>query len=406
MLPKWAGWLVSGVSDMDLSERLTRWFVGYVFWPILQLVLALGSAVMVTSRFALWAAAQQASGNALCDGISPTSMQSGNMPQAAFSTFYNKNFLENLKAKLVTMRMTTRMPMPAKSGQIFRNYMWPVFPANTQQQAEGTVGSGITTTANFQDYVLGQWADYLNISDKALVTSISDDMITLRREMAYRLGLSIDDLITAIFDYLRVLDPKTANLDATLAAPNFIKAMIEQAPFSLRGQNVVELDTGYFAGKIHPFFMGDMVALDNTNNSIVDIWKRTPEGQMRLQELPDPEGGDVARIIELFGVHWMPSTNCTQTPNWLGGTATALRTYCAGRDAVITIKLSRENRTDVDDGQHENMKLWMGEYQMGNQADPPGVIGAGTSYNAILAFGPPPDITSRARCWDAVPQTT
>lgn len=391
---------------MDYSERLARWLVAYVFWPMFQLILALGSAIVLTTRFALLAAAQQASGGAWCEGISPTSMQSGNMPQAAYSTFYNRNFLENLKAKLVMMRMTTRLPMPSKSGQIYRNFMWPVFPANTQQQAEGTVGSGITTTANFQDYILGQWADYLNISDKALVTSISDDMIALCREMAYRLGLSIDDLIMVIFDYLRVLDAKTANLDAPGGTPNFTKAMIEQAPFSLRGQNVSEMDSGFFAGKIHPFFAGDMVALDTTNNSIVDIWKHTTEGQMKLQELPDPEGGDNVRVLELFGVHWMMSTNCTQTPNYQATGKTAIRTYCAGRDAVITIKLQRENRTDVDDGQYQNMKLWMGEYAMGNQADPPGVIGAGTSYNAILAFGPPPDITSRARCWDAVPQTT
>jgi hypothetical protein len=102
----------------------------------------------------------------------------------------------------------------------------------------------------------------------------------------------------------------------------------------------------------------------------------------------------------------MMSTNCTQTPNYAATGKTAIRTYVAGRDAAITIKLNRENRTDVDDGNYKNMTLWMGEYAMGNQADPAGVIGAGTSYNAILAFGPPPDTTSRARCWDAVPQTT
>lgn len=388
------------------GERIARGIAVYLVFPILQLLIAAASAIVVSTRFALWLAAQQATGAAWSIGISPASMGSGNMPQAALSTFYQRAFLENLKAKLVTMRMTTRTPMPAKSGQIYRAFMWPTFPANTQQAAEGTIGSGISTTANFQDYVLGQWADYLQIADKAWITTISDDMVNLRREMAYRLGLSIDDLLMAIFDYLRVLDPKTGNLDAPSGTPNFTKAMIEQAPFSLRGQNVTELDTGYFAGKIHPFYLGDMLALDVSNNSIVDIWKHTPEGQMKLQELPDPEGGDSVKVIELFGVHWMASTNCTTTANWQSTGKTAVRTYCAGRDAVISIKLSRENRTDVDDGQYQNMKLWMGEYSMGNVADPAGLISCGTSYNAILAFGPPPDTTSRARCWDAVPQTT
>lgn len=391
---------------MNRYERFTHLLVKYVLWPILQLIVALASAGAVILHSMLWGAAMQARLAVCNDGISPTSMQSGNMPQAALSTYYNRKFLENLKAKLVKLRMCTRLPMPLKSGQIFRNFMWPTLPANTAQQAEGTVGDGISITANFQDYQLGQWADYLNISDKALVTSISEDMVNLRREMAYRLGLSVDDLVTVNFDYLRTLDAKTANQDATLASPNFTKAMIEQAPFSLMGQNVPALDRGYYAGAIHPFFVGDMVALDTGNNSIVDILKHTAEGLLKLEELPDSKDGDEVKIIELLGCRWMMTTNVTQTPNWKTGANTALRTYLAGNDAVIAIKLDRPDRTDIADGQYQNMTLWMGEYKPGQVADPPGVIGGGTSYNTILAFGPPPDTTSRARCWDAVPQTT
>lgn len=339
-------------------------------------------------------------------GVSPTSMQSAQLPQASLSTFYNRKFLENLKAKLVMLRMCTRMPMPVNSGQVFRNFMWPVFPPNVVQQTEGTVGNGISMTANFQDYLLGQWADFLNISDKAYVTSISDDMVALRREMAYRLALSIDDLVMVNFDYLRTLDAKTANQDATVGPFKFVTAMIEQAPFSLAGQNVSTMEGGYWAGKIHPFFVGDLIALDATNNSIVDIMKHTPQGLMKLEELPTGNNGDEVRVIELLGCRWMPSTNCTQTTNYRSGGTTALRTYLAGQDAMIAIKLSRPDRTDVDDGQPQNMTLWMGTYSPGQVADPSGVIGAGTSYNAILAFGPPPDVVSRARCWDAVPQTT
>lgn len=391
---------------MNNFERFTAGLVKFILWPLVQLFVALASAGAVILHHLLMVGSMESRAVACRNGISPTSMSSGNMPQASLSTYYNRKFLENLKAKLVMLRMCTRLPMPMKSGQIFRNFMWPTFPANTVQQTEGDVGTGISITANFQDYQLGQWADYLNISDKALVTSISEDMVNLRKEMAYRLGLSVDDLVMANFDYLRTLDPKVANQDATAAAPNFTKAMIEQAPFSLMGQNVPELDRGYYAGKIHPFFVGDMIALDNTNNSIVDIMKHTPEGLLKLEELPDSKDGDEVKIIELLGCRWMMSTNVTQTPNWKATGNTALRTYLAGNDAVIAIKLDRPDRTDIADGQYQNMTLWAGEYKPGQIADPAGVIGAGTSYNAILAFGPPPDTTGRARCWDAVPQTT
>lgn len=388
------------------SKKVAVWMAKYVLIPLLHLILAAGGAFVILGRYAMALATSQARMPICNIGISPTSMMSGNMPQAALSTYYDRDFFENLKAGTNKLRLCTRKKMPAKSGQTYRGFMWPTLPPNTAQQTEGTVGSGISITANFQDYQIGQWADYINVSDKALVTSISDDMVNLRREMAYRLALSIDDLAMAIFDYLRTLDTKTANQDATVSPYEFSKQMIEQAPFSLRGQNVKDLDRGFLGGSIHPFFLGDMVALDNSNNSIVDIMKHTPEGMMRLEELPDSEEGDAVQVIKLFGCHWMTSTNQTQTANYEDSGNTAIRTYLAGKDAVVAIQLNRGDRTEVDDGQYQNMTLWMGEYKPGQVADPAGVIGAGTSYNVLLAFGPPPDTTSRARCWDAVPQTS
>lgn len=368
-----------------------------------EVLLAFGSAICAS--FALMGS-MQARGWALNDGISPTSMQSGNTPQAALTTHYNKNFIENLKARCTKLRLCTRFPMPAHAGQVFRNFLIQPLSANVTQQAEGTVGSGISVSINYQDYQLGQWADFLNISDKAFITSISDDLVNYEKEMAYRLGLTVDDLVMAYFDYLRTLDAKTGNQDVTTGSYQLTKQQIEQAPFSLEGQNVMPMDRGYYCGSIHPFFVGDIMALDNSNNSVVDILKHTPEGLMKLEELPDGPDGDEVRYIELMGCRWMSSTNQTQTANYQSAGVTAVRTYLAGKDAIVAIKLDRPDRTNVDDGQPKNMTLWRGEYKPGNVADPAGVIGAGTSYNAILAFGVPPDTTSRARCFDAVPQTT
>ncbi len=370
---------------------------------IFQVLLAFGSAVCASLGLM---GALQARAFALNDGISPTSMVSGNTPQAALTTHYNRVFMEYLKAQFTKLRLCTRFPMPPHAGQVFRNFMLAPLTANTTQQSEGTVGSGISVTTNYQDYQLGQWADFLNISDKAFITTISDDLVNYERNMAYRLGFTVDDLVMAYFDYLRTLDTKTSNQDVTTGNYQLTKQQIEQAPFSLLGQNVLPMDKGYFCGSIHPFFVGDIMALDNSNNSIVDILKHTPEGLMKLEELPDGPEGDEVKYIELMGCRWMTSTNQTQTASFQGSSSTAIRTYLAGKDAIVAIKLDRPDRTNVDDGQPKNMNLWRGEYKMGNQADPSGVIGAGTSYNAILAFGVPPDVTSRARCFDAVPQTT
>jgi hypothetical protein len=387
-------------------ERLSLALARFVVLPLIQLIVALGSAIAVGLQFSMHCAALQASAAAVNDGFSPTSMSSGNTPQAALTTHYNKNFIENLKARLVMLRLCTRFPMPVHAGQVFRNFMIQPLTANTTQATEGTVGSGIGVSIQYQDYQLGQWADFLNISDKAFITSISDDLLNYEREMAYRLALTVDDLVMAYFDYLRTLDSKTANQDVTTGSYQLTKQQIEQAPFSLEGQNVMPMDMGYYCGKIHPFFVGDLLALDNSNNSIVDILKHTPEGLLKLEELPDGPDGDEVRYIELCGCRWMRSTNCTQTANYQSSGNTAIRTYLAGKDAMVAIKLDRPDRTNIDDGNYRNMTLWRGEYKPGNVADPAGVVGAGTSYNVIMAFGVPPDTTSRARCFDAVPQTT
>jgi N4-gp56 family major capsid protein len=406
--------------DWNRIQKISLTLVSYVLWPLVQLALmtrfvlkpvldlamGAGAAAGVTLLLLMHAGSMQAMASILNDGISPTSMLSGNTPQAALTTHYNRNFIENLKAKTVMLRMCTRESMPMKAGQVWRNFMIQPLPANTTQATEGTVGSGISVSINYQDYQLGQWADFLNIADKSFVTSISDDLMNYEREMAYRLALTVDDLVMAYFDYLRTLDSKTGNQDVTMGNYQLTKQQIEQAPFSLMGQNVLAMSGGYYYGKIHPFFGGDIMALDNSNNSIVDILKHTPEGMMKLEELPNGPDGDELGYFDMFGCRWMTSTNCTQTASYQGGSSTAVRTYLAGKDAIIAIKLDRPDRTEIDDGKYKNMKLWRGEYKPGSQADPAGLIGAGTSYNAILAFGVPPDTTSRARCFDAVPQTT
>lgn len=375
----------------------------------LQVLFALGRPIGILGLLTMSAAAAQAHMPSFADGFSPTSMQSGNTPQAALTTHYNKNFTENLKAKTVMLRMCTRYPMPVKAGQVWRQFLIEPLNANTTQTTEGTVGSGISVSINYQDYQLGQWADFLNISDKAFITSISDDLMMYEKEMAYRAALSIDDLVMAYFDYLRTLDSKTANQDVLTGNYQMTKQQIEQVTFSLLGQNVKEMDGGYFCGKIHPFFVADLMALDNSNNSVVDIAKHTVEGQASLMELPNGPDGDEVKFINLAGCRWMMSTNCTTSttsPVAVASGQTSVRTYVAGKDAIIAIKLDRPDRTAIDDGQYQNMKLWRGEYKPGSVADPAGVVGAGTSYNFIMAFGVPPDTTSRARCFDAIPQTT
>ena len=375
---------------------------------LLPLVAAIMAAFITTARCWAEAYAMDSHGLVLHDGASPAAQTSANMPQAKYTIHYNNVFMKFLYQRLNKLLMCTHQNLPEKSGQTIRNYMNVVLGADTQQQTEGTLGPPEQISTNFRDIVVGQWANYNNISDFAFMTSISNDLENNRRVMAYQLGQTIDDLVMYMFDYLRTYDTRTTNQDSTNSPYAFTKNIIEQMPASLGGANVPPMESGFYNGSIHNFFVGDM-QIDNSNNSLVDVWKHTEAGQLKLEALTDPgyEGDAPTQILSLFGCHWRQSTNQTQTANWQGSTQTGISTYLAGMDAVVFVNFPNKRHTKIDP-KWENMNLWAGMYTERTAYDPNGLIIGGTGYNCVLGVGlsPDPNAVSRARVAIAVPQTT
>jgi hypothetical protein len=391
----------------ETQLKFSLGLVRYVLWPIVQLIAALGGAIAVTASLALQAAAMAAQSSVFTEGPNPAAQTSANMPQARLTIHYNRVFMQWLYMYLNKLLLATHMDLPEKSGQTFRNFMSVTLGPDTSQQTEGTLNSPEQISVNFRDIIVGQWANYNNISDLAFMTSISNDLEENRRIMAYQLGQTVDDLVMYMFDYLRTYDTRTTNQDSTVAPYTFGKNIIEQMPASLSGATVPPMKSGTYNGSIHPFIVGDL-QLDNSNNSVVDIWKHTDAGQLKLEELTmADEGQGSTKILELFGARWRQSTNQTQYANWQGGGTTGVSTYLAGLNAIVFINFPNKRHTKIDP-RWENMNLWAGEYVAKTAFDPNGLIMAGTGYNAVLGVGLPPDpaATSRARIAVAVPQTT
>lgn len=396
----------ASIIPMGWLDRIAHFLAKYIFWPLIQLLAAFASAIAVSLASAGQCAAQAAHAPVMSDGPSPAAQTSANMPQARLTIHYNRVFMKWLYMNLNKLLMCTHMDLPEKSGQTFRNFMSQPLGPDLVQQTEGTIGSPEQISVNFRDIVVGQWANYNNISDLAFMTSISNDLEENRKVMAYQLGLTVDDLVMFMFDYLRTWDSRTSNQDSTVAPYSFTKNIIEQMPASLQGANVKPMANGFFNGSIHSFFVGDL-SLDNSNNSVVDIWKHTEAGQMKLEQLTDPgaEGESPVKILELMGCHWRVSNNQTQTANYLGSGQTAISTYLAGEDAIVFVNFPNKRHNKLDP-RWQNMSLWAGEYKERTAYDPNGLIMAGTGYNVVLGVGLPPDPTSRARIAKAVPQTT
>ena len=391
----------------ETQQKFSNILVNYVLWPLLQLLAAVGGAIAVTASLAMHAASMAAHAAVFTDGPSPAAQTSANMPQARLTIHYNRIFMQWLYMFLNKLLLCTHMDLPEKSGQTFRNFMSNTLGADTVQQTEGTIEQPEQITVNFRDIVVGQWANYNNISDLAFMTSISNDLEENRRIMAYQLGQTVDDLVMYMMDYLRSYDARTGYQDSVVAPYAFGKNIIEQIPASLSGATVPPMDSGTYNGSIHPFFVGDL-QLDNSNNSVVDIWKHTDAGQLKLEGLTQAdEGQGSTRILELFGARWRQSTNQTQYAAWQGGSATGVSTYCAGKNAIVFINFPNERHTKIDP-RWENMNLWAGQYTAKTAYDPNSLIYGGTGYNCVLGVGLPPDpaATSRMRIAVAVPQTT
>lgn len=355
--------------------------------------------------FSLQAAAQQSHGLAFCDGASPAGMQSnGTTPQSSAVISYNAKFTKNLKGKTNAQRVCSRRPMPAKAGVKFRDFMYTALPANTTPASQGVVGSSLTVNTNYIDYTLGQWGDFINFSQFLLLTTIDPMVENVEKELAYRCGRSIQKLTLVQADFARTIDSSVGAQDATSGTQLMTRNTGTQAAGSMAGRDINTLDTGRFGCLIHPWLITDMM-IDNTNNSYVDIMKHTVEGQMALKELPSGTG-DEANVISMGGITYLPTTQITNVPNFLGTGKTALRTYMVGEDGLIAVRITNPDRTEIGDGDYRNLQLWRGQYAMGTAFDPTGQIGGGTSYLVTGAWGLPPDPTQRLRAYDFVPQNT
>lgn len=378
----------------------TVWFIRFMLaWMWAALI-----GTIAGIAYAINAAGTQAQGFAFNDGGSPASMNSGQSVTAASVIHYNAKYVANLKSRTPAQRVCSRREMPAKAGQKWQDSMWNPLPANTQEATEGTVGPGIVVTGQSNLYTLGQWADYVNFSDLLVLTDISPLVENIERELAYRCGLTIQKLTLAQMDFSRTIDSSVGALDATSGTQIMTRNTSVEAAGSMRGRNVQPLEgMNRFGCLIHPFFVTDMM-VDNSNNSYVDIAKHTIEGQMALKELPAPNGEN--EVISFGGVTFLETTALTTSiPSWSSG-KTAIRTYVVGMDGVIAVRIERPGKTSTGDGEHQNLKLWRGNYSMGTSFDPAGLIGAGTSYNVVGTWGLPPDTTMRLRAYDFVPQNT
>ena len=327
-----------------------------------------------------------------------------NLPQSTVK-FYDKNFIENLKAETPFVRCAERRDLPVNSGNQLVLFEYNPFGANTTQTNEGNPGNGITTSLVTNTSTIGEYADYASFSSLSVITAIDNTVENVAKEMSYRLGQSLSALVRYQADGASAVDSSALVQLAAASASSFtpisigvIRAQVQ----SLAGRSVKPFIEGKkrFAGVIHPFAWGDAIN-DSSNNGPVDILKHTPEGLMKMEDLPST---DLTEVFELpgTGVDFFQTNLVTMTGSYKSTTGTALRTYIFGRDGVIAINLAGRGDTSYGDGNYRGIKCNVIQNAAPSVSDAEGLIPAWTSYKVHFTTTLVPDSTARLRLIDAL----
>lgn len=335
---------------------------------------------------------------------SPSSNTQSNLPQSTVK-YYDKKFRENLKAQTPFVACAERLDLPMKSGNQYQMFMYVPLAANTSQATEGTIGAGLQVSVLTTNATIGEYADYASFSSLSLATAIDNTVENVAREMSYRLGESLSALVRATADGANAIDSSVLVQLAATSTSSFSALSLSQirnSVQSLAGRAVRPFDESSkaFAGVIHPFALGDVLA-DNSNDAPIDILKHTPVGIARMDELVSV---DLTEVIELpsSGVHFFQSNLVTSTANYKNVTGlSALRTYIFGRDGIFAINLGAQGDTQYGDGEWQNIKCNIVQNAEPSVADPEGLIPGWTSYRVHFTTSLGPDTTIRIREIDA-----
>jgi len=306
------------------------------------------------------------------------------------AVYYDRLAVRALFAHLGFQGLTAERQIPKNAGRTTQIYTYDLSPFTANVSAnsldsvvpptatEGAVGVPITPTESSIQAVLGQYVDYVNVSDFALAVDIGKPLEQLSEMLGYRGALVVDTLIQQAYD-AAVSTDSTASVQVPDGSFT-TRAIIQTAVSTIRGKNGRPFPGGHMRGIMHPYILSD-IANDTTNNGIFDTEKHTREGQKWIEEglVEDNE------IIPIAGVDFVMSTNVPLNANTPSAGKSSWSTYITADETMFSIALG--GFEDVPD--ESNFKANI--YEFGPTAfDPGGEIGGAVSYNFKFVVTPRP----------------
>lgn len=312
------------------------------------------------------------------------------------AVYYDRLAVRSLFAHLGFQGMTAERQIPKNAGRTTQIYTYNLSPFTANVAAagtdvgggvvdtapptatEGSVGTPITPTEASIQATLGQYVDYVNVSDFAMAVDIGKPLEQLSEMLGYRGALVVDTLIQQGYDAAVSTD---ATASVQVPDGSFMtRAVINTAVATIRGKNGRPFAGGRHRGIMHPYILSD-VANDLTANGVLDVEKYTREGQKWIEAglAEDNE------IIPIAGVDFVMSTNVPLIANLPASGKSSYATYISADETMFSIALG--GFEDVPD--ESNFKANI--YQFAPTSfDPGGEIGGAVSYNFKFVVTPRP----------------
>ena len=202
-------------------------------------------------------------------------------------------------------------------------------------------------------------------------------------ELSYQAGQTISELYSTVADSASTVD-SSVNQNSLLTTPFTLDlGTFRELKQQLVSNDVLPGKGGKFHAAMSPNVLGDIFNSTTVNNSIVDFWKYTKEGQGEYDEIA---GSDQMKEIELPGTNVIirQTPFVTQTSNYSGSGKIAFRSYVFGQYALIGVWLQVPGDTDLDMGDWKTINCAVVTDAPPSSFDPTATIGGWSSYRFHL----------------------
>lgn len=273
--------------------------------------------------------------------------------------YYDQLFLRVAESKLVHKQLgqLNRKVEQGEGGYgtgVVYWTKWSNLPLVTAGQGEGVPTTAVSMTATNVTGSTAQYDGAVSISDLLAYTSFGDVMKGAMERLAYNAGLSIDTVIRNSVATAGTIQGATGVFWSAVPATGVLSINeIKKAVRTLRRNDAMEVDGGFFASVIHPDALYDLM-VDSTTGGWMDANKYDAATSEKLFK------GEVGKLA---GVRFLESSN-----GYVRGSSYATGSAVVASSSIYVTSIFGSDAFGVTDLQ--SLKTFIKPFGSGGVSDP------------------------------------